>query len=357
MKMQDTRIDKAVFGETPNRETVYKYTLRNADGMEVDIITYGGIISRWTSRDRNGKHQNIVLNFGDLQSYMEGDAFLGALIGRFGNRIANGRFILDDKAYELTRNEGKSHLHGGETGFDRVIWNAATRIRMESASLVLTYTSDHMEEGYPGKLDIAVTYTLSDNNELSVQYEAVTDRPTILNPTQHSYFNLSGDFTKEILDHELLLHADNYLPVDGDLIPLEEPRSVIGTPFDFREPKIIGESIFEKDEQLNIGKGFDHCWILNSYQEAMKPVGSLYHWQTGRLLEVFTTAPAIQFYSGNALSGHCRRKKKMIYEKRQGLCLETQHFPDSPNRPDFPSVRLDPGDNYFSKTVFKLSNA
>ncbi|MCR9229068.1 MAG: galactose mutarotase [Flavobacteriaceae bacterium] len=357
MKMQDTRIDKEVFGETPNGEIVYKYTLRNADGMEVDIITYGGIISRCTSRDRKGKYHNIVLNFDNLDSYLQGNAFLGALIGRFGNRIAKGKFTLDNIDYQVSRNEGKNHLHGGEKGFDKVVWNAATRIRMDCASLVLTYTSDHLEEGYPGKLDIAVTYTLSDDNELSVQYEAISDRPTIINPTQHSYFNLSGDFTKEILDHELLLNADSYLPVDSDMIPLGGTRSVAGTPFDFRKTKVIGESIFKKDEQLNIGKGFDHCWVLNSNGESMKLAASLYHWRTGRLLEVFTTAPAVQFYSGNVLSGYCSHKKKTIYEKRQGLCLETQHYPDSPNQPDFPSVRLDPGDNYSSRTVFKFSNA
>jgi len=353
--MKDTRLEKKQFGETPEGEKVYKYTLRNVDGMEVDIINYGGIISRWTSKDKDGNQGNIVLNFNDLRSYMEGGAFLGALIGRFANRISNSSFILDKKKYELNKNENENHLHGGEKGFDKVIWNATTRIKMESTSLILTYTSHHMEEGYPGNLDVKVTYTLKDDNALEVQYEASTDRPTIINLTQHSYFNLSADFSRDILDHELLLNAESYLPVNDKMIPIGEYRPVEGTPFEFGKYRTIGDSIFDNDEQLLIGKGYDHCWILDKENGNLELAASLYHWRSGRRLEVYTTEPSIQFYSGNLLSGYCTTDKKIIYGKRQGLCLEPQHYPDSPNQSRFPSVRLDPGTVYRTKTIYKLS--
>ncbi len=348
-------IEETIYGEMPDGTKVKKFTLKNEAGMEVDVITYGGIITRWTAPDEQGNYEDIVLGFDSLEQYLDGNPYFGALIGRYGNRIAKGAFSLDGKTYSLAKNDGENHLHGGEKGFDKVLWNAIPKNTDAGATLELTYTSEDGEEGYPGKLDVKVTYTLTDNNELDIQYEAVTDKPTIVNLTQHSYFNLSGQLSKEILDHEIYLDADTYLPVDGGLIPTGELRPVAGTPFDFKEPKLIGKEIEADNEQLGLSKGYDHCWVLNEGEEDFGLAASAYHPKTGRFLEVYTNEPGIQFYSGNFLDGTLPAQTGGTYVRRSGFCLETQHYPDSPNQPDFPSVRLNPGETYSSRTLFKLS--
>jgi len=348
-------IEETTFGKMPNGTEVKKFTLKNEAGTEVDVITYGGIITRWTAPDRNGFYDDVVLGFDNLDQYLEGNPYFGALIGRYGNRIAKGKFSLDGKTYTLATNDGDNHLHGGEKGFDKVIWDAMPKDDEEGAVLVLTYTSEDGEEGYPGKLDVKVTYTLTDDNALDIQYEAVTDKPTVVNLTQHSYFNLSGQLSKPVLDHKIHLNADTYLPVDGGLIPTGEFREVAGTPFDFTEPKLIGKEIEADNEQLGLGQGYDHCWVLNEGKDSFRLAASAYHEKTGRFMEVYTNEPGIQFYSGNFLDGTLPAKGGGTYVKRSGFCLETQHYPDSPNQSDFPSVRLNPGEKYTTRTMYKLS--
>jgi len=348
-------IEETSFGIMPDGAEVKKFTLKNEGGTEVDVITYGGIITRWTAPDRNGFYDDVVLGFDNLNQYLEGSPYFGALIGRYGNRIAKGKFSLDGETYTLATNDGDNHLHGGKKGFDKVVWEATPKNDEEGAVLVLTYTSEDGEEGYPGKLDVKVTYTLTNDNALDIQYEAVTDKPTVVNLTQHSYFNLSGLLSKPVLDHEIYLNADTYLPVDGGLIPTGEYRPVAGTPFDFKEPKLIGKEIEVDNEQLKLGKGYDHCWVLNKGEEDLRMVASAYHKKTGRFMEVYTNEPGIQFYSGNFLDGTLPAKGGGTYVKRSGFCLETQHYPDSPNQSDFPSVRLNPGEKYTSRTMYKLS--
>jgi aldose 1-epimerase len=350
-------IQKKDFGATSEGEKVDLYILRNAQGMEVEIITYGGRITSIKAPDKNGKYEDVVLGFDSIGQYVSDNPFFGALIGRYGNRIAKGEFSLDGKKFSLPLNDGENHLHGGEKGFDKVVWKVE-EVPENKNSLKLSYLSQDMEQGYPGNLNTVVTYTLNDNNSLDVLYEATTDKKTILNLTQHSYFNLSGDFSSTILDHEVKINADKYLPVDATLIPTGEQKNVEGTPFDFREAKTIGRDIVKEneDEQLKRGLGFDHCWVLNEQNSGVRFAASAYHPESGRLLEVFTDEPGIQFYTGNFLDGTLTQKGGVgTYGKRSGFCLETQHFPDSPNQDDFPSVVLAPGEKYTSKTSFKFS--
>ncbi|MGI0105747.1 aldose epimerase family protein [Salinimicrobium sp. WS361] len=341
------------YGTTPNGENVEQYTLKNESGMEVKIITYGGRITSLTAPDANGNYEDVVLGFDSLEQYLEDNPFFGALIGRFGNRIANGKFSLDGEEYTLAQNDGQNHLHGGEKGFDKVVWTVE---EADSTSLKLSYVSEDMEEGYPGRLETVVTYTLNDDNSLDVDYEATTDKKTVLNLTQHAYFNLSGDFSNTILDHEIEINADQYLPVTENLIPTGELRDVANTPFDFREPKQIGKDIDANNEQLQRAGGYDHNWVLNEQDGGMRFAASAYHPESGRMLEVHTTEPGIQFYSGNFLDGSLPLQYgDGNYEKRSGFCLETQHYPDSPNQENFPSVVLEPGETYATKTTFKFS--
>ncbi|WP_241243798.1 aldose epimerase family protein [Flagellimonas beolgyonensis] len=346
---------KSIFGKMPDGSIVEKFTLINAQGMEVDVITYGGIITRWTAPDKNGQYQDVVLGFEDLESYVEGNPFFGALVGRYANRIAKGTFTLEGETYTLALNDGENHLHGGNKGFDKVVWKATPKVTKTGAVLELTYTSPDGEEGYPGNLEVKVTYALTPENALDIQYEASTDKPTIVNLTQHSYFNLSGDFSQSIEDHELVLHADAYLPVDDGLIPTGEIAPVAGTPFDFKQPKPIGKDIQLDNDQLKLGKGYDHCWVLNEREDGFGRIGYVHHPESGRFLEVYSNEPGVQLYSGNFLDGTFSGKKGNVFGKRAGFCLETQHFPDSPNQPSFPSVRLNPGETYFSRTLFKFS--
>lgn len=348
-------IEKNVFGETPEGEQVDIYTLTNKNGMEVKIITYGGRITSLKVPDKDGKYEDVVLGFDTLAQYIENNPYFGAIIGRYGNRIAKGKFSIDDVEYSLPTNDGENHLHGGNKGFDKVIWNATSEEGKNSSSLVLTYLSEDMEQGYPGNLETTVTYTLNNDNSLDVLYEATTDEKTIVNLTQHSYFNLSGDFDEKILDHKVEINADKFLPVDRTLIPTGELRNVAGTPFDFRKSKTIGKDIRTDNEQLEKAHGYDHCWVLNEQDSGMRFAASAYHPESGRFLEVFTTEPGIQFYTGNFLDGTLPAKGGGTYKKRTGFCLETQHFPDSPNHEKFPSVILEPGEKYSSKTTFKFS--
>jgi len=348
-------ISKEVYGTTVDSIVVDKYTLKNKKGMEISVITYGGIITKWTAPDKNNNYQDIVLGYNNLQEYEKATPYFGALIGRYGNRIAKGKFSIDGVEYTLATNDGSNHLHGGVKGFDKVVWSASEVQTDSTASIVLTYLSKDLEEGYPGNLTSTVTYTLTNDNELLVDYEATTDKKTIVNLTQHSYFNLSGDFSKTILDHEIVINADKLVPVDATLIPTGELTDVTNTPFDFRIAKAIGKDIGVKDEQLTRGLGYDHCWVLNNQNEGVRLAASAYEKESGRLLEIFSDEPGIQLYTGNFLDGTLPNKQGGTYAHRTGFCLETQHYPDSPNQKAFPSVILNPGETYKSKTSFKFS--
>lgn len=349
-------IPRARFGLMPDGQEIGVYTLRNAAGVEVRVIEYGGTIVSLRVPDRHGRFEDVVLGFDVLDPYLSGTPYFGAIIGRFGNRIAEGRFTLDGQTYVLAQNNGSNHLHGGRIGFDKVVWQATPFRSDEGVGLVLTYTSPDGEEGYPGNLQVRVTYTLTDASELIVDYDAVTDRATPVNLTQHTYFNLAGDDHPDILGHVLTLNADAFLPVDTTLIPTGEFRPVDGTPFDFRTPTPIGTRIDADDEQIRAGGGYDHCWVLNaSGGDALTLAARLYSPESGRVMEVFTTEPGIQFYSGNFLGSTPTGRGGVNYGHRAGLALETQHFPNSPNEPNFPSTILEPGDTYRTRTVYKFS--
>ncbi|MDI6050455.1 aldose epimerase family protein [Flavobacterium sp. XS2P24] len=348
-------IEKSVYGTTPKGEKIDSYKLKNQKGMEVDIITYGGIISSLKVPNKAGKSEEVVLGFNSLEQYMKPNPYFGALIGRYGNRIAKGKFTLDGKEYALAINNDPNALHGGPEGFHRVVWTAEEAKSGDNASLKLKYVSKDMEEGYPGNLTVFVTYTLNNDNSLDVVYEATTDKKTVVNLTQHSYFNLSSDFSKPILDHEITIDADKLVPVAATLIPTGKLTDVTNTPFDFRKAKKVGAQIEGKDEQLKNGLGYDHCWVLNNQDKGERFAASAYDAGSGRLLEVYTDQPGIQFYSGNFLDGTLPMRNGGTYARRTGFCLETQHYPDSPNQKDFPTTVLNPGENYKTKTSFKFS--
>lgn len=349
-------IVKSDYGKTPEGESIAKYTLSNINGMQVDIITYGGIITAIHVPNNEGVSENVVLNLASLDYYLTINPFFGVLVGRYGNRIAKGKFSLDGIEYTLAKNNGENHLHGGLKGFDKVVWAASEELGENRVAIKLTYLSKDMEEGYPGNLSTMVTYTLDNDNNLGIIYEANTDKKTIVNLTQHAYFNLSGDFSRTILDHEVSIDADAYLPVDEALIPLGNLENVSGTPFDFKEPKAIGQDIDKQNhEQIKRGKGYDHCWALNNQNNGVRLAATAYHRESGRLMEVFTDEPGMQLYTGNFLNGSVPRPEGGTYAHRTGLCFETQHYPDSPNQPNFPSVVLNPGETYSSNTIFKFS--
>lgn len=346
-------ISEEVFGTTRDGVSVKSFTLKNEKGMAVSIITYGGIITTLKVPNKKGVSEDVVLGYKILASYEKATPYFGALIGRYGNRIANGKFSIDGKEYALKTNDGSNHLHGGVKGFDKVVWTA--EVLKDKGALKLSYLSKDMEEGYPGNLNTEVTYTLTNDNTLEVAYQATTDKKTIVNLTQHSYFNLSGDFSKPILDHIVKINADRFVPVNRTLIPTGELKEVANTPFDFREPKTIGQDINADNEQLKRGLGYDHCWVLNAQNEGIRFTSSAYEPNSGRLLEVFSDEPGIQLYTGNFLGGTLPNKQGGIYTNRTGFCLETQHYPDSPNQKDFPSTILKPGDTYSTTTSFKFS--
>jgi aldose 1-epimerase len=346
-------LEEMLFGLTPRGDSVRWFHFRNMAGVEVRVIDYGGIITHIFAPDKEGNMADIAMGFDSLAPYLAGHPYFGAIIGRYGNRIAKGSFTLDGETYQLAVNNMGNHLHGGLEGFDKVRWNAEA-LPGAPPSLRLTYRSPDGEEGYPGNLDVEVRYTLYPNNELHVEYLARTDRTTIVNLTNHSYFNLSGRFDRDILDHELSLEASRFVVVDSTLIPTGELRAAQGTPFDFRSPRAIGERIDADDEQLRLGGGYDHCFALDGPADSLRLAARLYHPESGRQLELFTTEPGLQLYSGNFLNGTLKGKGGARYDYRHALCLEPQHFPDSPNRAEFPSVVLRPGEVYRSKTVYRF---
>ena len=336
------------FGTMEDGKEVKQYTLTNANGIEVKVINYGGIITSIKTPDKEGNMENVVLGFDNLDKYLEGTPYFGALIGRFGNRIGQGKFSLNGESYQLATNNGPNHLHGGEVGYDKVFWDAET---LSGNALKMTYLSEDGEEGYPGNLDISVTYTLTDDDELKIDYYATTDKATPVNLTNHSYFNLSGDPESLILDHVLQIEADRYTPVDFGLIPTGELAPVEDTAFDFTEPETIGARIED------VRGGYDHNFVLNEFEEELPLVATLSDPETGRVMEVLTSEPGLQFYSGNFLDGTITGSDGTVFNQYAALCLETQHFPDSPNKPEFPSTILEPGEVYETTTIYKFKVA
>jgi aldose 1-epimerase len=332
------------------------YTLRNRAGMTVKVTNYGAIVTSILVPDRDGKLSDVALGYDRVEDYMNAvdKPYFGAVVGRYGNRIAGGQFTLDGETYELAVNNGENHLHGGIIGFDKVVWDANPIVGEGWAGLELTYLAKDKEEGYPGNLQVKVTYKLTNSNELIVTYEATTDKATPVNLTQHTYFNLKGEGNGTILDHELMLNARQFTPVDEGLIPTGELRDVAGTPFDFTTSKPIGRDIGQEDEQLRFGLGYDHNFVLDKgdKQGEMTLAARVYEPTTGRVLEVHTTEPGIQFYCGNFLDGRLKGKSGQTYVHRGGFCLETQHYPNSPNQPDFPSTILRPDEKYATTTKF-----
>ncbi len=351
---QNPTISQSVFGNL-NDAIVKEFTLSNKDGIEVHIIEYGATINKIITPDKNGNRKDIVLGFNTLESYLNEHPYFGATVGRYGNRIANGKFLLDGVNYSLAQNNGKNSLHGGIKGFDKQLWKGT--ILEDQSGVSFEYISTDMEEGFPGNLSVKVVYKLTVDNELKIKYSATTDRATVVNLTNHSYFNLNGEGNRDVLNHELILHADTFTPVDESLIPTGEIRLVAGTPFDFTNPYLMGERIdVTTNQQIQYGGGYDHNYVLTEKSTALKKAAIVTEKNTGRVLEVFSTEPAVQLYTGNFLDGTLIGKSGGAYGKRSGFCLETQHYPDSPNQKAFPSTRLDPGEEYASETIFKFSH-
>ena len=338
-------------------DSIKLYTLKNESGMTVRVTNYGAIITSIIVPDRNGKQADVALGYDRVEDYINAvdKPYFGAVVGRYGNRIAKGEFTLDGETYLLLQNNGENHLHGGAIGFDKVVW--AVDEYVEGKSLTLSYLAKDKEEGYPGNLELIIVYTLADDNSLVVDYHATTDKATPINVTQHTYFNLKGEGQGTILDHKLMLNAKTFTPVDESLIPTGEMPAVAGTPFDFTTAKAIGRDIDQQNEQLVFGLGYDHNWILNKdgKEGELSLAAQVHEPSSGRVMEIYTTEPGIQFYCGNFLDGRLKGKSGKPYVHRGGFCLETQHFPDSPNQPNFPSTILKPGETYESKTVFKFS--
>jgi aldose 1-epimerase len=340
---------------TQDGRPITLYTLTNSHGLEVRTMNYGAIILSMRVPDRKGQLADIVLGHETLEGYIPNPPYIGALVGRYANRIANGTFTLDGKTYSLPKNDGPNTLHGGiKRTFDKVLWDGEP-LKGGKTAVSFTYLSKDGEEGFPGNVKVNVAYTLNDENELVIDYEASTDKATPINLSQHSYFNLAGEGTSDILSHELMLNADRFTPVDKNLIPTGELRAVKGTPLDFTTPTKVGARIDDDYDQLVLGHGYDHNFVINRKRDGMTLAARVYEPTSGRVLEVSTTQPAVQFYTGNFLDGTVTGKQGHVYKRRYGLCLETQHFPDSPNHPDFPSTILKPGETFRSKTVFKFS--
>ncbi len=347
-------ITKQPFGKTADGKPVDIFTLTNAKGMEVKIMTFGGIVVSLKTPDRDGKLDDVVLGFDTLDPYIKGHPFFGALVGRYGNRIAKGRFKIDGKEYSLLVNNGENHLHGGALGFDKKIWKAKSGKSTEGQTLELKYTSADMEEGYPGKLDVTVTYTLTNDNGLKIDYRATTDKNTHVNLTNHSYFNLAGAGNGDVLGHELMINAYQSTKVDKGLIPTGEIVNIKGTALDFTSPMTIGARIEAKEEQLQWGFGYDHNYVINGGGKSLTLAARVTEPVTGRIMEVMTTEPGVQFYTGNHLNNVSGKGGK-IYNKRNAFCLETQHYPDTPNKKEFPTTLLRPGQTYSTTTIYKFS--
>jgi aldose 1-epimerase len=349
------KITKKSFGRTADGKAIEIYTLTNTRGVEAKIITYGGAVVSLTVPDKNGKLGDVVLGYDSVADYEKHTSFFGALIGRYGNRIGKAKFALNGKQFTLTANNGENHLHGGPKGYDRVVWAARPSINAAEANLEMTYMSRDGEEGYPGNLNIKVVYTLTEKNELKIVYSATSDKDTVVNLTHHSYFNLAGAGNNSILGHQLILNADRFTPTGSGSIPTGELRSVKGTPFDFTQSKEIGVRIDQADEQLKFGRGYDHNWVLNKTGNELSLAAAVYEPISGRVMEVLTTEPGMQFYSGNFLDGAIKGKSGQNYPYRSGFCLEAQHFPDSPNKPQFPSTVLKKGRTYSQTTTYRFS--
>lgn len=349
-----TQITRKSFSTAPDGYEVTEFTLTNRHGLELKVINYGCTITSLKIPDRNGVHADIVLGYDDLEGYLQSNAYIGCVVGRFANRIANGKFVLEGKEYVLAQNQPPHHLHGGIKGFSHAVWASEEIDTEEGVGIRFRHLSPDGDEGYPGNLQIEVTYMLGDDDTLSFAYHAVSDQPTIINLTQHTYFNLHGG-NENILDHQLMIHADHFLPVDETMIPTGEMRSVDGSPFDFRTFKEVGRDIGEDDLQLAIGHGYDHCWVFNNPSGDMHHAATLYDPSSGRKMDLYTTEPGMQLYTANFLQSKVTGKNNVALNPRSGLCLETQHFPDSPHQPGFPSVVLQPGEKYLSKTLLKFS--
>ena len=347
-------INRAPFGKTPDGASVEIYTLRNRNGCEARILTYGGIVQSLKVPDRNGNFGDVVLGFDDFDGYIKNDPHFGALIGRYGNRIAKGKFTLHGVTYTLALNNGPNHLHGGNKGFDKKVWKAMSLLTPDGPALQLTYFSKDGEEGYPGNLSVTAVYTVTEDNALKLEFTATTDKDTVCNLTHHSYFNLRG--SDNILDHVVYINADQFTPVDSTLIPTGELRPVAGTPFDFRTPTAIGARINDTNyDQIKFANGYDDNWVLNHPPGKLGLAARVSEPTTGRVMEVWTTAPGLQFYTGNFLDGTLTGKSGWVYQFRDGFCFEPQGFPDSPNHPSFPSTGLKPGETYHNTILYKFS--
>jgi aldose 1-epimerase len=348
MSENKMHIAKSTLGKMPDGVQVDSYALTNAHGMKVEVMTYGATLTAVETPDRFGKSENVTLQLDSLQDYVAGHPFFGSTAGRFANRIAKGRFMLDGVEYRLATNNGANHLHGGTRGFDKVLWKAESFQRADTAAVAFIHVSPDGEEGYPGKLETTVVYTLADNNQLTIDYTATTDKTTYVNLTNHAYWNLGGVASGDILGHELTIFADLYLPVDAALMPLGELCSVRGTPMDFTMPQTIGARI----EQVK--GGYDHCYILNNTRERINLAVRAVEHKSGRVMEIYTSEPAVQFYTGNFLDG-TQMAGSVIYRKHHGFCIEAEHYPDSPNHPEYPSTVLRPGETYRQTTVHQFS--
>ena len=351
-------VTSAPFGATADGRTAELFTLTNGHGIQIKLTNYGGIITSLRTPDRSGQLDDIVLGYDSLAGYLRNSPYFGAIVGRYGNRIARGIFTLDGTTYRLAVNNGLNSLHGGLRGFDKVVWSARPFQNQEGSGVALDYTSPDMEEGYPGTLRSHVTYTLTEDDRLIVDYQATTDKPTPVNLTQHTYWNLAGSARRDILGHELTINADSMTPVDTTLITTGEITPVSGTPFDFRTPTAIGARVDQRqDAQIRYGNGYDHNFVLNrgaAAADALVRAAHVAEPTSGRTLDIFTTEPGLQFYSGNFLDGSITGKGGAVYRFRYGIALETQHYPDSPNHPNFPSTILRPGQQYHTRTVFQF---
>jgi aldose 1-epimerase len=354
-KKAEPTVAETAFGTLDDGGKVTLYTLTNAAGAEARIINYGAIVVSLKVPDRQGKLQDVVLGYDDLAGYAKDKDFFGSTVGRYGNRIGAGKFTLDGKTYQLDVNNGPNHLHGGAQGFYKKLWKSEPVKGKKGPGVKLTYVSRDGEQGYPGTLTMTVTYTLTRENGLRIDYRGTTDKPTILNPTHHSYFNLSGNPTHKILDEELTIVADKTTPVDAGLIPTGKLADVAGTPMDFRKPTAIGARIDAKDEQLGFGKGYDHNWVLSSPSKKVRRVAELYDPTSGIVMQILTDQPGLQFYSGNFLNGSIHGKGGVAYQHRTAVCLEPQVFPDAPNHPTFPSAVLRSGQRYTQTTIYQFS--
>ncbi|MGO9229191.1 MAG: aldose epimerase family protein [Bryobacteraceae bacterium] len=348
-------VKKQSFGKMVDGTPVDLYVLTNANGMEAGMITYGGALRSLTAPDRHGAYTDVVLGMDTVDGYRAQTAWFGALIGRYGNRIGGAKFPLEGKTYKLPANDGPNTLHGGSHGFGKQVWQAREVASAEGPAVEFSYVSKDGEEGFPGTVTAKVVYTLTNKNELRIDYTASTDKPTVVNLTNHAYFNLKGAGEGDILDHQVMLDASRFTPVDATLIPTGELRAVKGTPFDFTKSTAIGARIGSDDQQIKFGMGYDHNWVLDKNGAALTKAAEVYEPKTGRVMQVWTTEPALQFYTGNFLDGKIAGKGGKVYAHRGGFCMETQHYPDSPNRPAFPSTELKPGATYHTTTVYSFS--